>query len=204
MSKLWITNFILQWSRDIRHWIHVSCYNDETISSYYRKQGARIGKNCRFRIRFLAPEPYLIDIGDHVFISTGVILHTHDGGVWILREKYPNLRVFGPITIENNCIIGVRTQILPNVRIGRNSIVGAGSVVITDIPPNSIAMGVPARVVGSTLKHEEKCLNIWKEQKPPGLITDRGDSHWWHDKKNQKTLKNHLLKLFRNKEEGQR
>jgi acetyltransferase-like isoleucine patch superfamily enzyme len=196
MSISYIANWFLQWSRDVKGKMHSYAYNDETISDLFRKRGARIGKNCRFQIRWLASEPYLVDIGDHVFISTGVMLHTHDGGTWVLREKDPVLHVFGPIIIEDNCIIGVEAQILPNVRIGRNSIVGAGSVVITDIPPNSIAMGVPARVIGSTIKFEEKSFAAWKEQRPPDLNTSAGDSSWTRDKENQRKLKKHLLELF--------
>lgn len=67
MSKLWIANFILQRSRDIKDRKDLSGYIDNTISTYFRKQGERIEKNCRFQIRWLASEPYLVDIGDHVF-----------------------------------------------------------------------------------------------------------------------------------------
>jgi acetyltransferase-like isoleucine patch superfamily enzyme len=199
MSKLLIADFLLQWFRDTKDRIHSYFYNDETISNRFRKQGARIGKNCRIQIRWLASEPYLVNIGDHVCITSGVGLHTHDGGVWILREKDPMIHVFGPITIEDNCIIGIRAQILPNVCIGRNSIVGAGSVVITDVPPNSIVMGIPARVIGSTVKYEEKCLAAWKKQKPPDLLPNKGHPFWAFDKENLRKVKKHLLKLSQEK-----
>jgi acetyltransferase-like isoleucine patch superfamily enzyme len=199
MYKSYITYFFLQWIGDIKARIRSYIYNDDSISNYFRKQGARIGKNCRFEIRWLASEPYLVNIGDHVFISKGVGFHTHDGGVWVLRGKDPTIHVFGPITIEDNCIIGTKVEILPNVHIGRNSIIGAGSIVITDIPPNSIAMGVPARVIGSTIKYEEKCIAIWKEQKPPDLLPNKGHPFWAFDKENLRKVKRHLLKLFQQK-----
>ncbi|MDB6080403.1 MAG: hypothetical protein JWO82_4150, partial [Akkermansiaceae bacterium] len=44
--------------------------------------------------------------------------------------------------------------IRPRITIGPNSIIGAGSVVVTDIPGNSVAVGVPARVVRENLRHE--------------------------------------------------
>jgi carbonic anhydrase/acetyltransferase-like protein (isoleucine patch superfamily) len=111
--------------------------------------------------------------------------------VWIFKEKYSAFDTFGTITIEDNCIIGINAQILPNVRIGKNSIIGAGSVVITDIPPNSIAMGVPARVIGSVSKYEEKCVARWKEQRPPDLDMK-------HPKKAREQIRRHLMNLFNN------
>jgi len=53
----------------------------------------------------------------------------------------------GKIIIEENASIGSHSTIMPNVRIGKNSIVGAHSFVNMDIPPNSIAFGVPAKII---------------------------------------------------------
>lgn len=52
-----------------------------------------------------------------------------------------------PITIEDNVWLGGNVSILPGVTIGEGSIIGAGSVVHKDIPANSVAVGVPCRVV---------------------------------------------------------
>lgn len=52
-----------------------------------------------------------------------------------------------PVIIEDNVFIGANTIVLKGVRIGRNSVVGAGSIVTRDVPPNSIAAGNPARVI---------------------------------------------------------
>ncbi len=53
----------------------------------------------------------------------------------------------GPVFLEQNCCIGTHTSIMPGVIIGENSIVGAHSLVISDIPPNVVAFGVPAKVI---------------------------------------------------------
>lgn len=154
-------------------------YNNWTIAEYYRKQGAQIGDNCRIDIYSTLFDAHLLSIGNHVFIAKNVTLHTHDGGAWILRNEIPNIRITGNIIIEDNCMIGASAHLFPNVHIGKNSIIGAGSVVISDIPPNSIAMGVPARVMGSTLKYREKHVTFWKEQvalnkqKPPDPQKDQ-------------------------------
>ena len=61
----------------------------------YRKfLSVTIGKNCRFTgtIHF-GSEPFLISIGDHVTLAHNVTFHTHDGGVWVFRDKYPNINI---------------------------------------------------------------------------------------------------------------
>ncbi len=53
----------------------------------------------------------------------------------------------GPVVLEENCRLGSHSVVMPNVRIGRNAIIGAFSFVNRDIPDNVIAHGVPASVV---------------------------------------------------------
>ena len=52
-----------------------------------------------------------------------------------------------PVTIDDNCWIGANVTICPGVTIGKNSVIGAGSVVIHDIPENSVAAGNPCNVI---------------------------------------------------------
>lgn len=174
-------------------------YNSLTIAEYFRKQGAQIGNNCSFLVSRLGTEPYLVKIGNHVTIATGVWFITHDGGCWIFREEIPDLQAFGPIIIEDNCVIGQNAILFPNIRIGKNSIVGAGSVVITDVPPDTIVMGIPARPFGSVVKYKEKCIERWGVQRPPDVIIE-SDETWWnsrHFNENRKKLREHLLQVFK-------
>jgi serine acetyltransferase len=138
----------------------------------------------------------LLDIGENVFIAGEVVLHTHNPGSWIVKPDGSEIWGFGKIKIEDDCIIGTRVQVMHNVRIGRNSIVGAGSVVISDVPPNSVIMGVPARVMGSSLTYKEKALALWQSQIPPG---------WRNIPANRKVekMKNHLLYMFGNYKDGE-
>ena len=55
--------------------------------------------------------------------------------------------IYGPVTIGNDCWIGRRAIIMPGVKIGDGCVIGANSVVSKDIPPYSVAAGVPARVI---------------------------------------------------------
>jgi acetyltransferase-like isoleucine patch superfamily enzyme len=177
-------------------------YNEYTISRFFRKQGAQVGKNCRILVRSLGDEPYLVKLGDHVTIAGGVTFITHDGGAWVVREKIPDIQVFGPIIIDRNCVVGQRAILLPNIHIGENSIIGAGSVVINDIPANTVAIGVPARPIGSVAKYSQKCIERWEQQKPKNIVIEEGKD-WWHSKnkaKNRRELRKHLTALFWNED----
>jgi len=173
-------------------------YTPYSIAEYFRAQGAQVGDGCFIVPRALGTEPYLVKIGNHVAIARGVLFNTHDGGAWIFRHEVPDLQVFGPILIEDNCVIGANAILFANIRIGPNSIVGAGSVVINDVPPNTIVIGVPARPLASTEKYREKCLERWRAQRPPDTILDPGET-WWnsrHFDDNRRKLRRHLTQLF--------
>lgn len=104
-------------------------------------------------------EPYLITIGNHVRINTGVKLITHDGGVWVLRhldESLKNIDLFGEIHICDNVHVGTNAVIMPGVTIGENSIVGCGAVVTKNVPANTIVAGVPAKIIESLSEYKEK------------------------------------------------
>lgn len=120
------------------------------ISDIYRKQGATIGQGCEiYNSVLFGSEPYLITIGDNVRLTSGVKLITHDGGIWTLRKMglLENADIFGKIEIGDNTHIGMNSIIMPNVKIGKNCIIGCGAVVTKDIPDNCIAVGVPAKVI---------------------------------------------------------
>lgn len=139
-----LTGFVNLWLRR-RRW-----HRDPR--GYLAAMGVRVGKDCRIYgipEEVFGSEPYLVRLGDHVSITSGVRFISHDGGVWVFRDRYPDLDVFGPITVGSNVFIGVNAVIMPGVTIGDNVVVGTGAVVTRDIPANSVAAGVPARVVRS-------------------------------------------------------
>ena len=80
-------------------------------------------------------------IGNDVFISGGV-LTTNDN--MLGGKSYSAERVQGPF-IDDGVMIGVAVAILPGVTIGKNAIIGAGTVVTKNVEPNTVVMGVPAR-----------------------------------------------------------
>jgi len=109
-------------------------------------------------------EPYLVTLGDNVYISIGASFVCHDGSTLPFRKDIPDLELAGEIRVGNNVFIGAGALILPNVTIGDNCIVGANSVVTRSIPDGSIVAGNPARLVSTTedflLRAREKSLKI--------------------------------------------
>lgn len=101
-------------------------------------------------------EPWIITLGNNVHITAGVKFITHDGGTLLYRHLIPDLEITKPITIGNDVYIGNNVILLPGVTVGNNVIIGAGAVVSKDIPDNSVAAGVPAKVIKTAGEYFEK------------------------------------------------
>lgn len=123
----------------------------------------KIGKNCIIdKTAEFGTEPYLISIGDNVRITKGVRFITHDGSLWVPRnlglvDKKADF--FGKIVIGNNVNIGWDAIIMPGVQIGDNCIIAAGAIVTKNIPDNSVAVGMPAKVLESVQEYADKKRN---------------------------------------------
>lgn len=87
-----------------------------------------------------------VHIGARTIISTGCSIAsiTHSEQIETRRKG-----IGVPVTIGEDCWFGAGAIVLPGVQIGNGSIIGAGAVVTGDIPPMSVAVGVPARVIRS-------------------------------------------------------
>lgn len=130
-------------------------------------KGAKIGKNVRVcsSAKFLGNGKLIIDentwighecllistssisIGKNVDIAPRVFIGT---GTHLIEMNSPNVAGEGinkDIVIENGVWIGANSIVLPGVKIGEKSIIGAGSVVVKDIPPYCIAVGNPCRPI---------------------------------------------------------
>lgn len=105
---------------------------DRTTVGYqtmlFASSGIHIGSDC-----LLAPFCYLVD-ANHGFRRTSPIN----------SQKLKS----APITLENDVWLGVRSVVLPGIRIAQGAVVAAGSVVNRDVPAYAIVAGAPARVVG--------------------------------------------------------
>lgn len=125
-----------------------------------RLQGLVIGEDCEILNGWdFGSEPYLVEIGDNVRVSSGVKFVTHDGGAWVLRhmdESLSDVDLFGRVRVGSNCHIGMGAIIMPGVTIGDNCIVAAGAVVTHDMPSGEIWGGVPAHRIETVSEYWEK------------------------------------------------
>lgn len=121
--------------------------------AYLRKQGIQVGED----VRFFSPchtfvdvtNPWLLTIGDHVSITHGVTILTHDYA-WSVVKGHPDSRgrILGAqsaVTIGSNVFIGMNAVITRGVTIGDHVIIGAGSVVTSDCESGWVYAGNPAR-----------------------------------------------------------
>ncbi len=118
-------------------------------------------------------DPYLVRIGNNCALSACTLLG-HDAVVHIVnREQGLKLDSVGCIDIRDNSFIGHGAIIMPNVRIGPNSVVAAGSVVTKDVPPNTIVGGAPAKAIGSYDEMVERLKKRSESYPWIGLIEQR-------------------------------
>ena len=123
--------------------------------------GVRYGMGCRFvgltRSTF-GSEPYLIEFGNNVTVSSGVQFITHDGSVSVLRNEHPRIDLFDTIKIGDNVFIGHGSIIMPGTTIGNNVILGAGSLVRGTVPSDAIYAGIPAKYKKSIEEYSNQIL----------------------------------------------
>lgn len=90
-----------------------------------------------------------VEIGERTLVAMHCVIvssnHAMPAAGMILRNQPDDLN---PTKIGRDCWLGAGVKVLAGVTIGEGCVIGAGSVVTHDLPPNSIAYGVPARIVG--------------------------------------------------------
>ena len=108
----------------------------------------RIGEGCSVNDYCVLDGVGGITIGDDVHIATHVVIVASEHDYAKLGQADFSLDMAGKgVVIENSVWIGAGAVILDGVKIAAGSVIGAGAVVTKDIAPNSIAVGVPARVI---------------------------------------------------------
>jgi len=127
------------------------------------QKNARVGKNCKISSHTFICEGVTIE--DNVFISHNVTFindlyprATTEDGTLQTEDDW----VCIPTLVKKGASIGSSATLLCGITVGENAIVGAGSVVLTDVPPNTIVAGNPARVL--KVIDEPKVTISFKEQ----------------------------------------
>ena len=124
-------------------------------TAYVRKHhllGA-MGQNCKWGPWHLPLYSELIKLHDNVTVHKRAVLVPHDMINVFLSRCAPDVDFGSPerlgcIELMDNVYVSMNVVIMPNVRVGKNCIISAGSTVATDIPENSIAAGIPAKPIG--------------------------------------------------------
>lgn len=143
--------------------------SSDSLIEYYRAQGIRIGKNCIFRspkhTTIDLMRPSLITIGDNVDMNDHFTIMGHDFGHRVFLPIFGEfLSSSGAVSIGNNVYFGTNVIILKGGVIGDNCIIGAGSLVNKPIPSNSVAAGVPCRVICTIEEYYEKRKREWVDE----------------------------------------
>jgi acetyltransferase-like isoleucine patch superfamily enzyme len=118
----------------------------------HRLRGVKIGKQSHVARGVILDErnPELIEIGNGVAVTSGVMILCHQRdlseyrhGMYAMHCPFKE----GKVIVKDGAHLGIGSIIMPGVTIGEGAIIGAGAVVTHDIPPYSVAVGVPAKVI---------------------------------------------------------
>lgn len=147
-----------------------------TVNCVVGRQQAKIGTACKIHPTVMIRQPWNVTIGnhcsinhnnifqagykygkitlgDHVLTAANCMFIAYSHAYDSLDEPIKEQGYYdAPIVIEDDVWLGHGVTVMAGVTIGKGSIIGAGAVVNKDIPPYSIAAGVPAKVIKSRLK----------------------------------------------------
>jgi maltose O-acetyltransferase len=158
MTRADIIAFIKRLPRKQVRWLGTNHPDNRTRKLFFRETGVSIGSGVNINPGLIINDAYsrLVKIGNRVSIATNVtiVADSNPNNSRLNNEPYVknNLIVTAPVIIENDAWIGTNAVLLPGVTIGRGSIIGAGAVINLDIPPFSVAAGVPAKVIRKLTK----------------------------------------------------
>jgi galactoside O-acetyltransferase len=131
-----------------------NCYIEPPLQANWAKH-THLGNHVYANFSLTLVDDTHIYIGDYVMIGPNVTLSTAGHPVEPeMRKKVAQFNI--PIHIEENVWIGANSVVLPGITIGKNSVIGAGSIVTKDIPANVVAVGNPCKVMREISERDKK------------------------------------------------
>lgn len=144
-----------------------NCYIEPPFHANFGGKHVHFGNNVYANFNFTCVDDTDIFVGDCTMFGPNVTVAT--AGHPILPEIRAKAYQFNiPVRIGRNCWLGAGVVVLPGVTIGDNSVIGAGSVVTKDVPPNVIAVGNPCKVLREIDEHDREFY--FKDRKVPPEI----------------------------------
>lgn len=107
-----------------------------------------------------------VTIGDNVFIAPNCCITTAEHAIDPEQRK-EGMEIAMPVTIGNNVWLGANVTVLAGATIGDNTVIGAGSVVTGPIPPNTVAAGVPCRVLRQITEEDKRRYPVRTQPESP-------------------------------------
>ena len=114
-----------------------------------------VGKNFFANHNTIILDGALVKFGDNVFVAPNCGFYTAGHPIDYERRNQ-GLEYAYPITVGDNVWIGAGVHVMPGVTVGSNVVIGGGSVVVRDIPSNSVAVGNPCKVIRTITKEDNK------------------------------------------------
>lgn len=144
-----------------------------------------LGNNVELHPTYFGTEPYLISIEDNVCVASNVHFITHDVSCFrmanYLKIGRSEVDKVGCIILKENCFIGAYSILMPNVVIGKNAVIAAGSVVTKSVPEGEVWGGNPARFI---MKTDDYAHKVYEKS-----------SQWTWTRDKERISKNELIRL---------